>query len=97
MKKMPEVQSDKWELIKTEKVLDDLIKDKIPPIDVEKLAIYLHSKHCSWNHTDGCGWEYEVKYTSNHDAVHDWKGGAHHMWKEWAEQLLDLIYKGKLA
>lgn len=23
------------------------------------LAELLHSKKCHWNHTDGCGWEYE--------------------------------------
>jgi len=24
-----------------------------------KLAEKIHSKTCSWNHTDGCSWEYE--------------------------------------
>lgn len=36
----------------------------------QRAAIFLHSKHCTINHTDGCGWYYE----------HDWEGYAHKHW-----------------
>lgn len=37
-----------------------------------KFAIALHSCLCRWNHTDGCGWHYEIR-----DGVHDWNAHAH--------------------
>lgn len=36
------------------------------------LAIFLHSKFCHGNHTDGCSWYYAVK-----DGMHDWSDYAH--------------------
>ena len=38
----------------------------------ERLAIEIHSALCHWNHTDGCGWFYEIK-----DGKHDWSRNAH--------------------
>lgn len=38
----------------------------------ERLAITLHSLLCHWNHTDGCGWEYEGSGNKT-----DWNGWAH--------------------
>lgn len=38
----------------------------------ERLAITLHEMLCRWNHTDGCGWEYEGK-----NGIPDWHGHAH--------------------
>lgn len=40
--------------------------------DDEKLAIQLHDILCTWNHTDGCSWHYELN-----NNVHDWNGHAH--------------------
>ena len=37
-----------------------------------QLAIALHEKFCTWNHTDGCSWWYAVK-----DGVHDWGDYSH--------------------
>lgn len=36
------------------------------------LACKLHSTMCRANHTDGCGWYYEMK-----NDLHDWTGHAH--------------------
>ena len=46
------------------------LRDKIKKLELEqesfdsqapkyKLAELIHSKMCSWNHTDGCSWFYE--------------------------------------
>ena len=37
-------------------------------------AIEMHEAMCTHNHTDGCGWFYEVS-----NGVHDW-GGEHARW-----------------
>lgn len=52
---------------------------------VHRLAIVMHDKNCSWNHTDGCGWFYEYS-----KGEHKWDGHAH---KEW----LSKARKAKLA
>lgn len=36
------------------------------------LARELHSLTCTWNHSDGCGWYYEIK-----DKQDDWTASAH--------------------
>jgi len=35
----------------------------------------MHNRLCRWNHTDGCGWHYEVK-----DGIHDWNSHDHARW-----------------
>lgn len=37
-----------------------------------QLAKELHGMLCGWNHTDGCGWYYEMR-----DKQDDWNGDAH--------------------
>lgn len=37
----------------------------------EDLAIFLHDKLCTWNHTDGCEWHYEIK-----NGLPTWKSDA---------------------
>jgi hypothetical protein len=37
-----------------------------------QLARQLHGMLCTWNHTDGCGWFYEMKNSQD-----DWTGHAH--------------------
>ena len=39
----------------------------------KKLAIIIHSQTCTQNHTDGCGWYYEIE---NKD-LHDWNAHSH--------------------
>ena len=38
----------------------------------QQLAKQLHAMLCTWNHTDGCGWYYEMK-----GKQEDWSGHAH--------------------
>jgi len=38
----------------------------------QQLAKQLHSMLCTWNHTDGCSWFYEMKNKQD-----DWTGHAH--------------------
>lgn len=52
-------------------VKEQLKKAKLESPD-KQLAKELHSMLCTWNHTDGCGWFYEIR--NNED---DWSGSAH--------------------
>ena len=59
----------------------------IPPVfddDVQKVAVMLHDMFCTWNHTDGCAWHYEV----NGNNIHNWSGNAHTDWYEKAQTVL---------
>lgn len=39
----------------------------------QKAAVWLHSKHCHYSHTDGdCSWYFEIK-----DHIHDWSRSTH--------------------
>ena len=49
----------------------------------ERLAIWLHSKLCHHNHTDGCGFFYGV-----HDLEDDWTEYAHAEYLEKANEAL---------
>lgn len=51
--------------------------------DDERLAEYLHSKSCHWDHTEGCSWHYET----NSSKV-DWTGYAHSRYLEKARRAL---------
>lgn len=71
----------------------------------QTLAIALHGGLCHENHTDGCGWLYEV-----HNEAHDWDGRIHtrflvqacrllekgHAFSLTEGQLLDLLRAGEL-
>jgi hypothetical protein len=49
------------------------------------LACKLHSTMCRSNHTDACGWYYEIK-----SDVHDWTGYAHKSYLERAVKAIDI-------
>lgn len=51
--------------------------------DDARLAEELHSMQCRWNHTDGCGWFYEV-----HKDVVDWNGHSHSRWLTKAREVM---------
>lgn len=61
-----------------EKILTN-IKENIkltldnPPDEAQEIAIVLHGMQCNWNHTDGCGWFWEIKGGD----VHEWTGYTH--------------------
>ena len=52
----------------------------------QRVAIVLHTNLCHTDHTEGCGWYYEVK-----DGVHDFSGrgnGSHQHWLSRADKTL---------
>lgn len=51
--------------------------------DDARLAEELHTLQCNWNHTDGCGWFYEI-----HKGVVDWSGWAHAQYLEKARKVM---------
>ena len=61
------------------KVLAAMSKD-------HRLAVFLHDAYCTWNHTDGCEWFYEVK-----GDVHDWAGLSHQQWLKRARSALKVL------
>lgn len=66
------------EIDKQIKVVNELkLKlEKVKQESPEKLlAIQLHGMLCNYNHTDGCGWHYEI-----YNGVHDWTKGEHSRW-----------------
>lgn len=67
-------------------------RDRVESLEQERLAeeeeplkdiaTRMHEVLCQYNHTDGCGWHYEVK-----DGVHNWTGWAHARWLKKAHDL----------
>lgn len=51
-----------------------------------QLAISLHDATCSWNHTDGCGWFYEID-----KGIHNWTGYSHSSFLRKAETMMKLL------
>lgn len=51
--------------------------------DDARLAEELHAMQCNWNHTDGCGWFYEI-----HKGLVDWTGHAHAKWLSKARSVM---------
>jgi hypothetical protein len=54
---------------------------KLEPL--KNLVIRAHDILCGWNHTDGCGWHYEI----DDKGQHIWTGYAHARWLSHYEQL----------
>jgi len=52
---------------------------------VKLLAMEMHEHNCTRNHTDGCGWHYEIT-----KGVHDWTGNSHSNWLAKAQKTLQL-------
>lgn len=59
-----------------------LVEAKLESPD-HQLAKELHSMLCTHNHTDGCGWHYEV-----HNKIEDWTGHAHSEYLKKAQKLI---------
>ncbi len=53
----------------------------------EHLAVHLHNKFCSLNHTDGCEWEFELNWSRKEM----WAGHAHKRWLKEAEKILRFL------
>lgn len=51
-------------------------EDRLKALSVEyRAAIIMHNCQCNSDHTEGCGWYYEV-----HKNVHDFGGSSHKWW-----------------
>ena len=60
--------------------------------DPEKqLARELHSQFCTHNHTDGCGWFYEVR-----NGIDDWSDSSHADWLDRAGKVLAQCQKDNI-
>lgn len=53
----------------------------------QRAAIILHNLTCTWNHTDGCSWSYEIS-----KGIHQWEGSEHKIWLQRAKNLLSAGY-----
>jgi hypothetical protein len=69
------IKEEKEELAKAQAEIDN--NDPL-----KQLAIQLHTTLCTWNHTDGCGWYYEVS-----NERHDWNGHSHKDWLKKAREV----------
>lgn len=56
--------------------------ERLEPL--KELAILAHDVLCSWNHTDGCGWGYEVD-----GKDHNWSAHAHYRYLERVDELVN--------
>jgi len=64
----------------------NMLKDVITNSPMGELAIMLHDEFCTYNHTDGCSWHYEIKC-----GVHDWSGHTHLNWLKRTESVAEKI------
>ena len=55
--------------------------------DTKDLAALLHDKLCKDNHTDGCGWFYEIR-----NGVHEWNRDTHAGWLNKADTISFNLY-----
>lgn len=72
------------ELENQKRVLDELTP-------AQRLAISLHDILCTWNHTDGCAWYYEMK-----NNVPTWKDAAQQNYLGMATKLLKKYKYGEI-
>ena len=75
-----EIAERQEEIAKIQKQIEQAKKEK----PEYRLARQLHGLACRWNHTDGCGWFYEI----NKDGEHDWNRHAHEKYLKKATRLL---------
>ena len=79
----------KKEIAEREKNNNIAYNEQITKSKIGQFAIKLHKKRCMWNHTDGCGWYYEM--IGNTD---NWDGDSHRRWKNTATQVLNRLSNG---
>lgn len=68
---------------KREKAARDEAIFKALPLN-KRVAIVLHGNHCHANHTDGCGWFYEIPRSGEHD----FNGSTHRHWLSRADSTI---------
>lgn len=63
------------EIEKQKKLLEELEakkKKEMAMSPAQRLAVWLHDSQCHYNHTDQCGWGYEIT-----GGNHDWSRRTH--------------------
>jgi hypothetical protein len=50
---------------------------------LKELTIHAHDVLCRWDHSDGCGWYYEI-----HRGKHNWTGWSHARWLKHIESIV---------
>lgn len=84
---LTELQRKRQELIESLEKLEAHIEKEQKILEAlspeERLAVRLHESKCTWNHTDGCGWYYEIE-----KGVHDWNGSSHGTYLQKARKLI---------
>lgn len=58
----------------------------------ESIAVQLHDLCCQHNHTDGCGWFYEIS-----NGIHDWGGQTHKRWLHTARMFEGRIKEASIS
>ena len=66
---------------KERRILEKEYESLLP--ENERIAILLHNNLCHSNHTDRCGWYYEMK-----GVIHDWSKYQHKQYLEKANKLI---------
>lgn len=77
------------EIANHEQAIADLKQEKAALMEqtpAQQLAVAIHDIDCRWNHTDGCGWLYEI-----HKGVADWTGYAHARYLLKAKKLMEML------
>lgn len=70
-------------LEKAKAIQQDLELEELKP-----LAEQAHDLLCGWNHTDGCGWHYEIDRDKT-GPVHNWRSHSHASWLERVKKWLE--------
>lgn len=83
------IAEQKRKLAELESAKEKMGKDRQTNSETGQLAIFLHSKLCNWNHTDGCSWFYEIE----RDGTVNWAGYGHAKYWEIAQTILNKGYK----
>jgi len=56
------------------------------------LAVELHKMFCHWNHTDECGWFYEIATGPHFAIIADWSLPSHKSWLGKAKKVRQLVF-----
>lgn len=78
-REIAKLQQERERAVKREAVFKTL------PLD-QRVAIILHKCQCFQNHTDGCGWFYEIK-----GETHDFTRSEHRHWLGKAQRAIDRL------
>ena len=77
--------------LRRRKMIEDQAQRELT--DSQKLAIVMHDALCTHNHTDGCGWHYEIK----DGVITTWgPNSTHGHWHEKARRMTGFCCQNKL-